>query len=130
MMRSKDFRPFWQMLFISVAIFCVHMGFLYAFQIPWSVPEVSLVSLYVFFSACSLVIILAMVITKKRNRDAVGYTYLLATSLQLALSYFMIRNALNHPSIALADKLNLGFVFAAFLLAETSVGMKMLNFDK
>ncbi|NMH28363.1 hypothetical protein [Flavobacterium silvaticum] len=118
------------MLFTSIAIFCVHMGLLYAFQIPWSVPEVSLISLYGFFFACALTIILAMIITKKKNRDAVGYTYLLSTSLQLALSYFMIRQALNHPDIDLTDKLNIGFVFAAFLLAETSIGMKMLDFNK
>lgn len=130
MIRFQDWRPLWQMLIISAVIFGIHAGLLYVFNIPWSVPMVPMLGLYGFFAVCASVLIISMIFTKKKNRDAVGYTFLLVTSLQLALSYFMIRHALNHPETDLTDKLNLGFVFAAFLLAETLVGMKMLNFDK
>ena len=126
----RNWRPLWQMLIICLGIFLLHMATLYVFQIPWSIPSISAWRLYGFFMLCASVIIVSMVITKIKNRDAIGYTFLLGTSLQLALSYFMIRSALNHPDIDLADKWNLGFVFASFLLAESFVGMRMLNFDK
>ncbi len=88
----------------------------------------SIDTLYIFFSICSLIIILILIRVKQKDIDNVGQTYLLLTFIKMGLAYYFLYNILNsiHENLKI-EKINFFVIFALFLTMETIISIRLLN---
>jgi hypothetical protein len=81
-----------------------------------------------FFGFSSVLIVFLLVKINQKNINNVGYTFLLVTSVKMALAYFFLQPILNSKTEFIKmDKMNFFVIFIVFLIIETSVTIKMLN---
>jgi hypothetical protein len=65
---------------------------------------------------------------KEKNIDSVGQTFLLVTSIKMALAYVLLHPILQNTSkLITPEKSNFFLIFAVFLTIETLVTIRMLN---
>lgn len=84
--------------------------------------------LYLYFISTTIVMIAILIVVKKKNFDNVGITFLLVTSIKMALSYIMLRPILNNTeSSSNIEKMNFFALFAIFLTIETFTTIKLVN---
>lgn len=84
--------------------------------------------LYIVFCVFSLVIIGMMLKVKERNIDYVGYTFILLTSLKMAVAYLMMQPVFHHSyKVTPTDKMNFFIIFLYFLIIETILTIRILN---
>jgi hypothetical protein len=90
------------------------------------VYSIELLYLFFFFFSCSLIVVLDKI--KQRNINNVGYTFLLLTSIKMALAYLFLRPILSSdlPKTP-SEKINFFAVFIYFLIIETLVTIRILN---
>ena len=129
MMLIKKLRNVYKYLLFIIPIFVIHLVF---FQEPtlneaaqgfyYSIPFLYL--LYIIFSK-----IILFVITKvsEKNFDNTGMTFLVCTTIKLAVSYFILRPVLNSPTENTIEKVNFFFIFILFLAIETLITIRLLN---
>lgn len=129
-MNLKKYRPILEVLFLSVAVYLVHK---LVFFLNEGNPEFQnfhfpIEVVYGFFFGCSTIILFILVKVKEKNIDNVGYTFLLVTFIQMALSYFVLSPILHsgNPNLRI-EKLNFFVIFALFLTIETVVTIRFLN---
>lgn len=124
-MKLKVFKPAGITLLVSVLAFVLHLLLFHFLKIPTEHFYHSLISLYGFFATASVVIIIILIVVDLKNRDYVGYAFMLLTCIKMAISYFIL-----HPILQLNDKaqkINFFIVFMLFLIIETAVTIRILN---
>lgn len=88
----------------------------------------SLEALYLFFTACMLVVLFVLFTVHRRSPDHTGYAYLGLTVIQMGLSYFMLRPILaSGNENAAFEKTNFFIIFILFLATETVITIRLLN---
>ncbi|MBD3581611.1 hypothetical protein [Flavobacterium selenitireducens] len=122
---TKRWRPLIEIFVISCLAALLHFLILKLFSIDTTAFVYGLVELYVYFLAASLAIVTALVVIEKRNKDQVGYTFLILTSVKMVGAYLLLRPVLEQG--IKAEKINFFVVFALFLAFETIVSGRMLN---
>jgi hypothetical protein len=90
------------------------------------VYSIELLYLFFFFFSCSMILVLVRI--KQNNINNVGYTFLLLTSIKMALAYLFLRPILSSdlPKTP-SEKINFFAVFIYFLIIETLVTIRILN---
>lgn len=116
-------------LLFVVPVFIIH---LLVFQEPtlnkasqsfyYSIPFLYL--LYIIFSKIILFVIIKV---SEKNFDSTGMSFLVCTSIKLAVSYFILRPILNSSSENTIEKVNFFVVFILFLAVETLITIRLLN---
>lgn len=124
-MNVKIFKPAGITLLVSVLFFVIHSLVFHFFKIPTAHFYHSLSLLYGFFATASFVIIIVLILVDLKNRDYVGYAFMLLTCIKMAVSYLIL-----HPILQTNDKaqkINFFIVFMLFLAIETVVTIRILN---
>lgn len=129
-MNLKKYQPLLEITVISVLVYVLHKM---VFFLNQDNPKIQnfhfpIELLYAFFFICSLIIILILIKIKEKNIDNVGYTFLLVTSIKMAISYAVLHPILNSGNFNVRiEKINFFIIFALFLTIETVVTIRILN---
>ncbi len=124
------FKTYFHLFIISIIVFVINFFLVENFipkteLIHWNY---SLVNLYSMFFVFSLVIMSLLLFVRKKNLDYVGYTYLIVTSIKMAIAYFLLRPILATTSNDISsEKINFFIVFICFLIIETLLTIRILN---
>lgn len=127
---SNKYKPVLEVFLLSVVAFVIHKTIFFFVQNHFNVDifKYSLPVLYLFFLACSLIILLILIKVKDKNIDNVGQTFLLLTCVKMVIAYILL-----HPILQSTDKLmtpekaNFFITFAIFLTIETVITIRILN---
>jgi len=129
MIALKKLWNVYKYLLIVIPIFLVH---LLIFQKPslknaaqgfyYSIPF-----LYLLYSIFSKIILFVIVKVSKKNFDNTGMTFLVCTTIKMAISYFIARPILNIPTENTIEQANFFFIFILFLAIETLITIRLLN---
>ncbi len=126
----QTYRPVFEVLAISILAFAAHKTIFLLTNYDATEPEFqySLPVLYVIFSFLSMLIMGILVYVSKKNFEVVGQTFLLLTSVKLAIAYFFGRDIIyTSGALAKMEKTNFFIVFAVFLTIETICTIRLLN---
>ena len=126
--KLRRWRPLLEIFVIAVIAVILHVFMLRMIGIPLGSFVYSPTELYVYFLTASIVILAVLIAVERRNKDQVGYTFLILTSVKLVGAYLLLRPVLELN--VKAEKINFFMVFALFLTFETIVASRMLNREK
>lgn len=87
----------------------------------------SLETIYVVFCAFSVAILVTLLIVNSRNKDVVGMTYLLITSLKAGILFFIFSDIIGSSNKNTIERINFFVVFILFLTIETLITIRLLN---
>ncbi len=129
-MNFKIYKPILELVLLAVLFYIVHnIGFIiFDFSSNASAFQYSLEQLYGFFLLASILLLFILIKVKQVHIDNVGYTFLIVTSLKMAVSYFAVRPILqgSYP-YQHSDKINFFVIFMLFLALETTITIRLLN---
>lgn len=129
-MDLKKYKPIYVIVAVSVVLYILHKLVLFSFDLSNAFDSFyfSLETLYLFFIACSIIILFIVLKVKEKNLDNVGMTFLLITSIKMVFCYLMVRPILNASNnINSVEKVNFFMMFILFLAIETIVTIRILN---
>jgi hypothetical protein len=88
----------------------------------------SVETLFLFFTACSLIVVLILIKVHQKLPDSAGYAFISATTVKMGICYFMMRPILKSaPANGNFEKINFFVLFLLFLAIETAVTVRLLN---
>lgn len=87
----------------------------------------SLETIYIVFCAFSVVILVTLLIVNSRNKDVVGLTYLLITSVKAGILFFIFSDIISSSNKNTVERINFFVVFILFLAIETLITIRLLN---
>lgn len=122
---SGRWRPLIEIVAISCVAALLQFLILKLFSIDTTAFVYGVIELYGYFLIASIAIVAALIVIEKRNKDQVGYTFLILTSVKMVGAYLLLRPVLEQG--IKAEKINFFVVFALFLAFETVVSSRMLN---
>ncbi|OYQ33287.1 hypothetical protein CHU92_12910 [Flavobacterium cyanobacteriorum] len=97
-------------------------------EVHYAAYHHSLEKLYLFFLACSVIVLLTVILVNARTPDNTGFAYVGGTLLQMGLCYIMLRPILGASDAnAGFEKANFFLVFLLFLATETLLAIQILN---
>lgn len=129
-MSLEKFKNIFAILFLGISGFIVHKTLFYFFvpnkyeaEFIYSIP---LLYLFFFFFSALLVLILQRV--QRSNINSVGYTFLLLTTVKMAIAFVFLKPilSLNLPKTP-TEKASFFIIFIYFLTIETLVTIRILN---
>ena len=130
MVKNKAYFPIIQILVITTVVFIIHKLIFYIFknQILYDLFYYSTEKLYLIFILLSIIIVVILIKVKKQNIDLVGNTFLLLTSIKMAVAYVLLTPILKLNTQAIKiEKINFFIIFVLFLAIETLVTIRLLN---
>ena len=129
-MNLKKQHPAILTLVFAIVLYCIHKA-IFIFGFPKETIQsfvYPLELLYLFFGFSSVFIVYLLVKINLKNINNVGYTFLLVTSIKMALAYFFLQPILNSKTEFIKfEKMNFFIIFIIFLVIETAITIKMLN---
>jgi hypothetical protein len=87
-------------------------------------------SLEVIYAICctlSIVILIILLMVNSRNKDVVGMTYLLITSIKAGILFFVFSDIIGSNNKNAVERINFFIVFILFLTIETLITIRLLN---
>ncbi len=129
-MKLNQYRPILIISLISVVLFLLHKVVLFLF-FPNQLEKDFIYStplLYAFFYLFSVILLFILIEINKKDINNVGFTFMLITSIKMAIAYFFMQPILNSQSVyAGLEKINFFAIFILFLIIETTVTIRILN---
>lgn len=126
---NNYFRFLKPLLIYSVPIFIIHYLLFELTDLKqdqksfyYSIPFLYL--LFFIFSKIGLFIIKKV---SEKNFDSTGMTFMLVTTIQTIIAYFISKPILDNSNSSTVEKINFFFIFIIFLAIETSISIKILN---
>lgn len=83
--------------------------------------------LYLLYITFSKIILFVISKVSEKNFDNTGMTFLVCTTIKMAISYFIARPILNAPTENTIEQANFFFIFILFLAIETLITIRLLN---
>ena len=125
----KNFKFLKTLLSIAVPAFVIHF---LIFQIPFlnekqSTFYYSIPILYLLYFIFSKVTLFILNVIAQKSFENVGFTFLLLTSLQIGLSYLIIKPILDSPGDNSVEKWNFFVIMFLFLAIEAFITIRILN---
>lgn len=124
------YKPVLEVVFLAIMAFFLHKLFFFVTDRTTTANGFmySICFLYLFFLACSIIILLILIKMREKNIDSVGQTFLLLTSIKMIVAYFLLHPILQSTTKLLTiEKINFFVTFAIFLTIETVVTIRILN---
>ena len=87
----------------------------------------SLNYIYTTFSLFSIAILTVLFIIHKRNKDIVGFTYLLLTSIKMGICGYLFSEIIHSSNKNKIERINFFLIFILFLAIETLITIQLLN---
>jgi hypothetical protein len=128
-------KTYWQHLRFLLYLIPVFILHYFLFQLP-SLKNVeqkfliSILVLYLVYFILSAIILIIVVKVSKKNFDQVGMTFMILTSVKMAISFFIVRPILANSAENDIEKMNFFAVFILFLIIETLITIRLLNKKK
>lgn len=127
-MNLKNYKPLLHLVLLAGISYLLHKIIFYILQIDEATFYYSIEVLYLFFLGLSAIVFVVLLKVKERSFDNVGMSFLLATSIKMALCYLLVRPILrissqNHG----IEKMNFFVMFILFLAIETVLTVRILN---
>lgn len=127
-MNLKNYKPLLHLVVLAGISYLLHKIIFYILQIDEAAFYYSIEVLYLFFLGLSAIVFVVLLKVKERSFDNVGMSFLLATSIKMALCYLLVRPILkissqNHG----IEKMNFFVMFILFLAIETVLTVRILN---
>ena len=128
-MTIAQFRPVLEIMVLSVLAFLAHwMVFHFAMPAVENTFHYPLVTVYVFFTVCAVLITLTSIVIRQVNIDVVGQAFLLTTFIKMFICFGVFYPKLNAEDENDKTELtNFIIVFLLFLAIETFVTIRILN---
>lgn len=83
--------------------------------------------IYALFFILSSIIFVVLHLVNKKNKEQLGYTFLLATGLKMAICYLFARPIIARGEDAAGEKVNFFIIFIVFLVIEAYYTARLLN---
>lgn len=87
----------------------------------------SLETIYTVLCVFSIIILVILLIVNSRNKDVVGLTYLLITSIKAGILFFIFSDIISSSNKNSVERINFFIVFILFLAIETLITIRLLN---
>ena len=87
----------------------------------------SLETIYTVLCVFSIIILVILLIVNSRNKDVVGLTYLLITSIKAGILFFIFSDIIGSSNKNTVERINFFVVFILFLAIETLITIRLLN---
>lgn len=87
----------------------------------------SLETIYTVLCVFSVIILVTLLIVNSRNKDVVGLTYLLITSIKAGIIFFIFSGIISSSNKNTVERINFFIVFILFLAIETLITIRLLN---
>ena len=87
----------------------------------------SLETIYTVLCVFSIIILVILLIVNSRNKDVVGLTYLLITSIKAGIIFFIFSGIISSSNKNTVERINFFIVFILFLAIETLITIRLLN---
>lgn len=87
----------------------------------------SLETIYTVLCVFSVIILVILLIVNSRNKDVVGLTYLLITSVKAGILFFIFSDIISSSNKNKVERINFFIVFILFLAIETLITIRLLN---
>lgn len=87
----------------------------------------SLETIYTVLCVFSVIILVILLIVNSRNKDVVGLTYLLITSIKAGILFFIFSDIISSSNKNTVERINFFIVFILFLAIETLITIRLLN---
>ena len=87
----------------------------------------SLEQIFTSFATLAIIVLFVVHATEKKNKDIVGMVFLVATSIQIGILYFIFRNVISSDNINTIERINFFVLFFLFLTFETLITIQLLN---
>ncbi|MFC4738454.1 hypothetical protein ACFO3U_00450 [Flavobacterium ponti] len=125
----KNFKFLKTLLLIAVPAFVIHF---LIFQIPFlnekqSTFYYSIPILYLLYFIFSKVTLFILDVIAQKSFENVGFTFLFLTSVQIGLSYLIIKPILESPGDNSVEKWNFFVIMFLFLAIEAFITIRILN---
>jgi predicted transporter len=117
-----------KLIFVALPIFIIHVLLFNANLINGKEADFyySIPLLYGLFFMLSAVILIIVTKISKKNFDNTGMVFMIATSIKMAVAFFLVRPILPLEGNKI-EKINFFAIFIVFLLFETIIVAKILN---
>ena len=127
-MRIQDTKYLLIIPVISVIFYFAHSVLLSYFTMNLALLHYKNSSLFITFTALSILIIGILIYIKTKNLDLVGMSFLVLTSAKMVVSYILVRPILAlSPNEMSMQKINFFSIFIIFLAIETIITIRILN---
>jgi hypothetical protein len=128
-MQLNKFKPLLHLLAFVALIYILHKTAVQIFPIANVNYVYSLEELYGFFSICSLFIMLLVIVVNTKNKDHVGMSFIIVTTLKIILAVIMVKPILHNATTynLKLEKINFFIIFIFFLAIETVFTIRILN---
>ena len=132
-MKLKKYQPILEVIVIAILAYLLHKLFFYlnANNPKFQNFHTSVEALYGFFTLCSVVILFILLKVKDKSQEQVGYVFLLVTCAKMGIAYAVLSPILHSgsPNVGI-QKINFFIIFAVFLVIETVVTIRILNYKQ
>ncbi len=123
------YKPLFSAFIISIIAFVIHKSIFLLF-LPTFEKDFVYTNLFLYgvFSLFTILILFILIQVKQKNIDNVGYTFLLLTSIKMAVTFYFMQPILKSNAVNInVEKGNFFVVFILFLVIETVVTIRLLN---
>ena len=87
----------------------------------------SLEQIFMSFGFLAIIVLLVLHIVEKKNKDIVGIVFLIASSIQIGVLYFIFRKVISSANLNTIERINFFVLFFLFLTFETLITIQLLN---
>jgi len=127
-MGIQYYKPVLNLLAASMVLYLLHKTLFYGIEIDTSKFYYSLETLYLFFSGCSLLIILILLFVNIKNKEQVGMGFIWLTGIKIMICCLLLiplfARSTNHKTL---ENINFFVMFILFLTIETILSIRILN---
>ncbi|MFT6749332.1 MAG: hypothetical protein ACJAQ1_001271 [Flavobacterium sp.] len=83
--------------------------------------------IFITFSILAIIVLFVLHIVEKKNKDIVGMVFLIASSIQIGVLYFIFRKVISSSNLNTIERINFFVLFFLFLTFETLIIIQLLN---
>lgn len=127
-MGLKNYKSVFILLITALLLYLLHKVAFSLFGIDTKAFYYSVETLYLFFSASSLVILLLLLQIKARNPDQFGMAFIWVTGIKIMICCLLLiplfAHSITHKSV---EKMSFFVTFILFLAIETILSIRILN---
>lgn len=87
----------------------------------------SLEFIYFILVLFSVIILTTTIVVNSKNKDIVGMTFMLMTTVKVGVLYFIFRKIVSSSNENSVERINFFIVFILFLAMETLITIRLLN---
>ena len=116
-------------LFLAILFFFINKIILEStfFYPKYKLFSTSLEFIYLILTLFSVLILTISIIVNSKNKDVVGMTFMLMTTVKIGILYFIFSKIIDSSNENTAERINFFIVFILFLATETLITIRLLN---